>query len=74
MAKVTFEDPAVEALHRNARPIPGALEWIAEHCEEYAGRWVAVGPNGLVAAADSFRELASQLGDSFEGVLISHVV
>jgi hypothetical protein len=65
--------PSSKLYQRPSRPIPGALEWIAEHCEEYAGRWVAVGTNGLVAAADTFRELENQL-DSFENVLISHVV
>jgi hypothetical protein len=64
---------AAELHHPAARRIPGALEWIADHCEEYAGRWVAVGPNGLVAAADTFPELESKL-DSLKGVLISHVV
>jgi hypothetical protein len=65
--------PTSQMPQRDVRPIPGALEWIAEHCEEYAGRWIAVGPNGLVAAADTFRELEKQL-DSLENVLISHVV
>jgi hypothetical protein len=73
VAKVTFDDPAVEALHRNARPIPGALEWIRDHWEEYAGRWVAVGPNGLVAAGDTYREMRAQL-DSLADVLMCHVV
>jgi len=66
--------PTSKMPQRDVRPIPGALEWITEHCEEYAGRWVAVGPNGrLVAAADTFPELEEQL-ESFEDVLISHVV
>ncbi len=72
MAKVIFDDPKMEELHRNARPIPGAMDWIKKHGDEYAGRWVAIGPNGLVAAADTFPELDSQL-ESFEGVLIAHL-
>jgi hypothetical protein len=74
MAKAAFDHTPTLALpQRDSRPIPGAMEWIAEHWEEYAGRWVAVGPNGLVAAADTFKELKTHL-DSFEGVLISHIV
>ena len=74
MAKALPDYTPTSAIpQRDVRPIPGALEWIAEHWEEYAGRWVAVGPNGLVAAGDTFPELKARL-DSFEGVLISHVV
>ena len=75
MARPTIPyTPTSQIPQRPAKPIPGALEWIAEHWEEYAGRWVAVGPDGLVAAADTFPDLTARLNDSFEGVLISHVV
>ncbi|HEX6751129.1 MAG TPA: hypothetical protein VF092_27815 [Longimicrobium sp.] len=57
---------------RRGRQVPGALQWIKEHADEYAGRWVAVGESGLVAAADSFEELRSQLA-SLQGIVVTQV-
>jgi hypothetical protein len=55
------------------RPIPAALKWVTDHRAEYWGQWVAVGPDGLVAAAETFDALAAKL-PSFDGVLVSYVV
>jgi hypothetical protein len=57
----------------NGRTIPGAAEWLTEHWTELAGLWVAVGPSGLVGAADTLDELEAEIGH-FKGVLLSHVV
>ena len=43
------------------RPMVKAGAWLKEHGEEYAGRWVALRDDELVAVADSFPELRSQL-------------
>jgi len=51
-------------------PMPLAEKWIREHGEAYAGRWVALRDEELVASAKSFKELASQL-TSFDDVLVS---
>lgn len=59
-------------IHGNARPIPGALEWLKEHRDEYLLRWVAVGPEGLVAAADTLDALETQV-DIFGRVLVARV-
>jgi hypothetical protein len=55
------------------RPIPGASKWLTEHWAELEGLWVAVGPCGLVGAADTLDESEQKIG-SLRGVLISHVV
>jgi predicted RNase H-like HicB family nuclease len=57
----------------SGRPIPGALEWIKEHAQEFEGRWVAIGPEGLVADAATFEELEARL-PTFQGVLIGQMV
>ncbi|HEX6751118.1 MAG TPA: DUF5678 domain-containing protein [Longimicrobium sp.] len=66
--------PTSQMPQRQVKPIPGAMDWLKEHWDEYAGQWVAIGPNGLVAVADTFPELAARLGGSFEGVLTAHLV
>jgi hypothetical protein len=59
--------------HENGRVIPGATEWLREHWEEYAGQWVALGPSGLVAAAETFAELKAKVGH-FKGLVIDRLV
>ena len=54
------------------RPMVKAGAWLKEHGEEYAGRWVALRDDELVAVADSFPELRSQL-PSLSGVLVTLV-
>ena len=54
------------------RPMVKAGLWPKEHGEEYAGRWVALRDDELVAVADSFTELRSQL-PSLSGVLVTLV-
>jgi hypothetical protein len=55
------------------KPILGALEWIRDNADEYAGRWVAVADGGrLVAHSDTFDGLAEQL-ETFRGVLVTQV-
>ena len=66
------ETMALSSARRRGRQVPGALEWIKEHADEYAGRWVAVDESGLVAAADSFEELRSQLA-SLQGIIVTQV-
>lgn len=58
---------------RPGRPVPGAMQWLKEHGDEYAGEWVAIGPRGLVAHGDTFEEMRSQL-PSLRGVLIMQLV
>ena len=55
------------------RPIPGAMKWLTRHWDECAGLWVAVGPAGLVGAADTLAELEAKIG-SFQGTMVCHVV
>lgn len=43
-----------------------ARGWIRDHGEAYAGRWVALRDYELVAAADSFTELARQIPPSVD--------
>ena len=62
-----------EADWEAGRPVPGAMEWLLEHWDEYAGRWVAVGANGLVADGQTFDEMRHQL-TSTRGVMIAQVV
>lgn len=54
------------------RPMVKAGAWLKEHSEEYVGRWVALRDDELVAVADSFPELRSQL-PSLAGVLVTLV-
>jgi hypothetical protein len=54
------------------RPMVKAGAWLKEHGEEYAGRWVALRDDELVAVADSFNELRSQF-PSLSGVLVTLV-
>jgi hypothetical protein len=54
------------------RPIPGAMEWLQKHAPEYAGRWVAVGPEGLRAEARTLDDLVAKLG-TLQGVLVTRV-
>jgi hypothetical protein len=53
-------------------PMVKAGEWLKQHGDEYAGRWVALRDDELVAVADSFPELRSQL-PSLSGVLVTLV-
>lgn len=46
--------------------------WLKEHSDEYAGRWVALRDDELVAVAGSFNELNAQL-DSLSDVLVTLV-
>ena len=55
------------------RPVPGAMQWLKDHGDEYAGEWVAIGPRGLVAHGETFEEMESQL-PSLRGVLIMQLV
>jgi hypothetical protein len=54
------------------RPMVKAGAWLKEHGEEYVGRWVALRDDELVAVANSFNELRSQL-PSLSGVLVTLV-
>jgi hypothetical protein len=45
---------------------------LKEHGEEYAGRWVALRDDELVAVTDSFKELDARL-DSLSDVLVTLV-
>ena len=54
------------------RPMVKAGVWLKEHSEEYAGRWVALRDDELVAVADSFPELRRKL-PSLSGVLVTLV-
>ena len=65
--------PTSQMPQRQVKPIPGAMDWLKEHWDEYAGQWVAIGPNGLVAAAPTYGELKVYL-DASERVLIAQLV
>jgi len=58
--------------HAHPRAMVKAGAWLKEHGEEYAGRWVALRDDELVAVADSFKELNAQL-DSLSDVLVTLV-
>lgn len=51
-------------------PMPKAEAWIREHGAAYAGRWVALRDDELVASATSFAELRRQLS-SLDDVLVT---
>ena len=65
---------AQENLARQDHPraMVKAGAWLKEHGDEYAGRWVALRDDELVAVADSFNELYAQL-DSLSDVLVTLV-
>jgi hypothetical protein len=65
----SLEDVARED---HPRPMVKAGAWLKAHSKEYAGRWVALRDDELVAVADSFSELRSQL-PSLSGVLVTLV-
>ncbi|MFL5383701.1 MAG: hypothetical protein ACJ8GN_14370 [Longimicrobiaceae bacterium] len=46
------------------RPMPLAEAWIRKHGAAYAGRWVALHDDELVASATSFSELKRQIPPS----------
>jgi hypothetical protein len=58
---------------RPGKPVPGAMQWLKEHGDEYAGEWVAIGPRGLVAHGETFEEM-ERLLPSRRGVLIMQLV
>jgi hypothetical protein len=62
-----------EADWEACRPVPGALRWVKEHGDAYAGEWVAIGAKGLVAHGETFEEMKSQL-PSLRGVMIMQLV
>jgi len=65
--------PTPQMPQRQVKPVPGAMDWLKEHWDEYAGQWVAIGPEGLVAAAATYGELKPCL-DPSERVLIAYLV
>jgi hypothetical protein len=67
------EQRYAEEVWRPGRPVPGAMQWLKEHGDEYAGEWVAIGPRGLIAHGDTFEEMESQL-PSLRGCLIMQLV
>jgi hypothetical protein len=62
------EDKAARRAH--PAPMPKAEAWIREHGAAYAGRWVALRDDELVASAISFTELRRQLS-SLDDVLVT---
>jgi hypothetical protein len=54
------------------RPMVKAGAWLKAHSEEYAGRWVALRDDELVAVADTFDQLHAKIG-SLSGVLVTLV-
>ena len=67
------DEGAAEEEWRPGKPVPGAMQWLKDHGDEYAGEWVAIGPRGLVAHGETFEEMRSQL-PSLWGVLIMQLV
>lgn len=57
------------AQRERMRPMPLAEKWIRENGEAYAGRWVALHDDELVAAADTFTELKRQIPPSADVLL-----
>jgi hypothetical protein len=68
-----LEDPAINRLRRALAP-PTArssqrkdgertqtFAWLRQHAREYRGQWVAVGEDGLIAAAPTLKELRERL-------------
>lgn len=53
-----------------SKTMPLAHKWLREHSVEYAGRWVALRDDVLVADARDFDELCEKL-PSLEGVLVT---
>ena len=68
-----WSDDYTEADWDACRPVPGALQWVKEHGDEYVGEWVAIGAKGLVAHGETFEEMKDQL-PSLRGVMIMQLV
>jgi hypothetical protein len=49
------------------------LQWLADHREEYAGRWVALRGNRLVAVGDSAAAVYRQVGQRDDAPLVVQV-
>lgn len=68
-----FEEPGIKRLRRALTPPvvrasdfrdpgrTGAYEWLRTHGPGYAGQWVAVGEEGLLATAPTLRQLRESL-------------
>ncbi|HKP76961.1 MAG TPA: DUF5678 domain-containing protein [Longimicrobiaceae bacterium] len=44
------------------KPVPGGMEWIKAHWDEYPGEWVAVREGHLLGHAWTLDELERQIG------------
>lgn len=57
------------------RPVPGAMQWLKEHWDDYPGEWVAVRDGELLGHADTLDELERQIGDiRASGALITRII
>jgi hypothetical protein len=57
------------------RPVPGAMEWLNEHWDDYPGEWVAVRDGQLLGHAATLSELERQIGNIRKsGALVTKIV
>jgi hypothetical protein len=55
------------------RPMPGAMEWLAEHWGEYPGEWVAIRDGVLLGHAPFLDDLERKIG-SIRGIFVTKMV
>jgi hypothetical protein len=60
--------PTTRAIARSDVDRGRAYEWLRQHGHQHRGRWVAVGEDGLLAAATTLRELRERLRASAPAV------
>lgn len=64
---VSEEDAAVIRANHPSPPEGSKMNWLSQHLqlmqERYAGKWIAVGDNEIVASAPTLPELLSLIGD-----------
>jgi hypothetical protein len=55
--------PKTTKIHKQDADRTEEFRWLAEHGDDYRGRWVAVRGKDLVACAESLKELREMLRD-----------
>jgi len=73
MQELTVEQTSSETPRKDPSRFETELRWIAEHQEEYAGKWVALDGDVLLASGSSAREVY-EVVDRLTGATIPLVV
>ena len=73
MQELTVEQTPLDGPKKSPNRFEMELRWMADHQEEYAGKWVALDGDTLLAAGSSAREVYEAV-DRLNGVSIPLVV